>query len=109
MDRITVLRARTGGGVMIKFVAAIFAAALLAGLTVTVVPGLTSKVEAHSMAAKSDRLDLKTYGAACSARAWPHFETTCLRDTTSPTREARPVRIVSTDRLPDLGGAAKVR
>ncbi|HEX4557242.1 MAG TPA: hypothetical protein VH249_24855 [Xanthobacteraceae bacterium] len=94
---------------MIKLVAAISAAALLAGLTATVVPGLSSSVEAHMLPAKGDRLDLKTYGAACSARAWPHFETTCLRDTTSPTREARPVRFVTTDRLADAPGAAKVR
>jgi hypothetical protein len=107
MDRMAVYGREPGAGVMIKFVAAIFAAALLAGLTVTVVPGLSSKVEAHSMAAKGDRLDLKAYGAACSARAWPHFETTCLRDTTSPTREARPVRLVSTDRLPDLRGEVR--
>ncbi len=109
MDRITVQGREPGVGVMTKFFAAIFAAALLAGLTATVVPGLSSKVEAHSMAAKGDRLDLKTYGGACSARAWPHFETSCLRDTTSPTREARPVRLVSTDRLPDLPAAAQVR
>ena len=109
MDRITVYGREPGVGVMIKLVGAIFAAALLAGLTVTVVPGLSSKVEAHSMAAKGDRLDLKTYGGACSAHAWPHFETSCLRDTTSPTREARPVRLVSTDRLPDLPAAAQVR
>jgi hypothetical protein len=91
---------------MIKFVAAISTAALLAGLTVTVV--LSSNVEAHMLPAKGDRLDLKTYGAACSTRAWPHFEATCLRDTTSPTREARPVRFVTTDRLADVPGAAKV-
>src|SRR3981189_2876102 len=107
MDRITVQGREPGVGVMTKFFAASFAAALLAGLTVTVVPGLSSKVEAHSMAAKGDRLDLKTYGGACSARAWPHFETTCLRDTASPTREAPPVPLLSTDRLPGLGGAAK--
>jgi hypothetical protein len=94
---------------MIKLVAAILAAALLAGLTVAVVPGLSSNVEAHMLPAKGDRLDLKPYGAACSARAWPHFETSCLRDTASSTREARTVRVVTTDRLPDLGGAAKVR
>jgi hypothetical protein len=94
---------------MIKLVAAISAAALLAGLTVTVVPGLSSNVEAHMLPAKGDRLDLKTYGAACSTRAWPHFETTCLRDTTSPTRDARPVRFITTDRLADMPGAAKVR
>jgi hypothetical protein len=94
---------------MIKLVAAISAAALLAGLTVTVVPGLSSNVEAHMLPAKGDRLDLKIYGAACSTRAWPHFETSCLRDTASPTREARPVRFVTTDRLADVPGAAKVR
>ena len=94
---------------MIKLVAAISAAALLAGLTVTVVSGLSSNVEAHMLPTKGDRLDLKTYGAACSTRAWPHFETTCLRDTTSPTREARVIRFVTTDRLADMPGAAKVR
>jgi hypothetical protein len=93
---------------MIKLVAAISAAALLAGLTVTVVPGLSSNVEARMLPAKGDRLDLKTYGAACATRAWPHFETTCLRDMASPTREARPVRFVTTDRLAHAPGAAKV-
>ena len=94
---------------MIKLVAAILAAALLAGFAVTIIPGLSSNVEAHMLAAKGDRLDLKTYGAACATRAWPHFETACLRDTASPTREARPVRVVSTDRLPDLRDAPKAR
>jgi hypothetical protein len=94
---------------MFKLVAAISTAALLAGLTVTVVPGLSSDVEAHMLPAKGDRLDLKTYGAACSTHAWPHFETTCLRDTTSSTRAPRPVRFITTDRLADVPGAAKVR
>jgi hypothetical protein len=94
---------------MIKLVAAIVAAALLAGVIVTIVPGLSSNVEAHMLAPKGDRLDVKAYGTACSTRAWPHFETTCLRDITSATREARPVRIVTTDRLPDLRDAAKTR
>jgi hypothetical protein len=61
------------------------------------------------MAAKGDRLDLKTYGGACSERAWPHFETTCLRDIASLTREARPVRVVTTDRLPAPTGAGNYR
>jgi hypothetical protein len=94
---------------MIKIVAAVVAAAVSAGIIV-MVPGLASKVEAHMMAAKGDRLDLKTYGPACSERGWPHFEHSCLRDTTSPTREARQVRVVSTDRLSSgLRGAGKVR
>ena len=94
---------------MFKLVAAVSTTALLAGLTVTVVPGLSSDVEAHMLPAKGDRLDLKTYGAACATRAWPHFETSCLRDTNSPTRAARAVRFVTTDRLADVPGAAKVR
>jgi len=94
---------------MFKLVAAVSTTALLAGLAVTAVSGLSSKVEAHMLPAKGDRLDLKTYGAACSTRAWPHFETTCLRDTTSSTRGARPVRFITIDRLADVPGAAKVR
>jgi len=84
---------------MIKLVAAVSAAALLAGAAV-MIPGMTSKVEAHKYAIKGDRLDLHSYGTACSDRGWPYFESTCLRNTTTPTRQARIVRIVSTDRLP---------
>jgi hypothetical protein len=84
---------------MFKILAGISGAALLAG-AVVVIPGMTPKVEAHMLPAKGDRLDLKTYGAACSERGWPYYETSCLRDAGSLTRQARPVRIVSTDRLP---------
>ena len=84
---------------MFKIFAAVCGAALLAG-AVVVVPGMTPKVEAHMLSAKGDRLDLKTYGSACSERGWPYYETSCLRDAGSPTRQARSVRMVSTDRLP---------
>ncbi len=86
---------------MTKILAAMIAAALLAGVAV-MLPGL-SPVQAHMMGSKGDRLDLRTYGTACSERSWPYFETSCLRDTASPTRQARTVRIVSIDRLSDLG------
>lgn len=86
---------------MTKILAAVLAAALLAGIAV-MIPGVDS-VQAHIMGSKGDRLDLRTYGTACSERGWPYFETSCLRDTASPTRQARMVRIVSTDRLPGLG------
>ena len=82
---------------MTKIVAAMAAAALLAGVAV-VIPGL-SPVQAHMMGSKGDRLDLRPYGTACSERGWPYFETPCLRDTASPTREARTVRIISIDRV----------
>lgn len=86
------------GWAVTKILAAVAAAALLAGAAV-MIPGL-SPVQAHMMGSgKGDRLDLRPYGTACSERGWPYFETSCLRDTTSPTRQARTVRIVSTDRV----------
>jgi hypothetical protein len=45
-------------------------------------------------------MEIRNYGAACSERGWPYFETSCLHDTNSPTHEARTVRMVGTDRVP---------
>jgi len=64
---------------------------------------VSPKVEAHTYAVKAEPVDVRTYGAACSERGWPYFETNCLRDTSNPTRQARPVRVVGTDRLADVG------
>ena len=83
---------------MIKIFAAVVAAATLAGIAV-MIPGLTPTVEAHMMAAKGDRLDIKTFGPSCSANGWPYFERTCLRDASSPTHEARVVRVVRAERI----------
>lgn len=65
------------------------------------VSGLTASVEASTpkMGVKADRLDYRPYGTACSQRGWPYFETDCLRNVTSPTRRAKSVRLVTTDRL----------
>jgi hypothetical protein len=84
---------------MLKAISAVSAAAALVGIFF-VVP-LTPSVEAHVHAAgaKTDRLDLKSYSSECSQRGWPHFETHCLRDAASPTREAKSVRVVTADRL----------
>lgn len=86
---------------MYKIFAAIAAAAILATVAV-MVPGMTVKVEASTpkAASKGDRLDYKAYGTACSQRGWPYFETDCLRNLGSPTRQAKSVRVVTTDRLP---------
>jgi hypothetical protein len=85
---------------MIKLGAAVLVASFVTGLIVTA-PGVTPQVEAHTYAITGDRLEpLRNYGPACSERGWPYFETNCLRDTNSPTREARAVRMVGTDRVP---------
>jgi hypothetical protein len=84
------------------------------GLAVTA-PGVTPQVEArtaeaHTVAAqtvaartdaiKGEPMEVRNYGAACSERGWPYFETSCLRDANSPTHEVRAVRMVGTDRVP---------
>jgi hypothetical protein len=85
---------------MIKLIAAVCGAAVLAGALV-LMTGMSSTVEAQKYAIKGDRLDVHTYGTACSDRGWPYFETSCLRDTNSPVRQARVIRNVSPDRLTD--------
>jgi hypothetical protein len=85
---------------MIKLGAAVLVASFVTGLIVTA-PGVTPQVEAHTYAIKGERLEpVRTLGTACSERGWPYFETSSLRDSNSPTREARAVRMVGTDRVP---------
>jgi hypothetical protein len=91
-------QAQDGVGIMLKLIAAVSGAALLA-TTLVFIPGATSVVQAHMYSVKGDRLDLHAYGSACSERSWPYFEASCLRNTNSPTRQAPVVRIVGTDRL----------
>ena len=81
-------------------IAAIAAAAMLAGVAV-VVPGVSDEVAASTPRplAKSDRLDVRPVGAACSERGWPYYETNCLRNLTTPTRQVKQVRVVTVDRL----------
>ena len=88
-----------GWGTMIKLGAAVLVASFLAGLAVTA-PGLSPQVEAHTYAIKGERMEIRNIGPACSERGWPYFETSCLRDTNSPTQAARTVRMVGTDRVP---------
>ncbi len=84
---------------MIKLGAAVLVASFVAGLAVTA-PGATAQVESHTYAIKGERMvEVRNYGPACSDRGWPYFEFKCLHDANSPTREARAVRMVGTDRV----------
>ena len=56
--------------------------------------------ESQTPPPKADRIDFRPVGTACSQNAWPYFETNCLRDTSQAAGQARPVRLVTTDRLP---------
>jgi hypothetical protein len=84
---------------MIKILAAVGGAALLAG-AIVLLPGMSPIDPATSQLAygKTDRLDIRSYGPGCSERGWPYYEATCLR--TTDNSEVKRVRVVTTDRLP---------
>jgi hypothetical protein len=82
----------------------VFAAVLaaIAVSAVVILSGIAVAEKAYSTpaSAKGDRLDLKpTIGSDCSQQSWPYYEAGCLRNTVGGTRDAREVRVVSTDRL----------
>jgi hypothetical protein len=83
---------------MIKILAAMAGATLLAG-AIVLLPGMTVDPAAASLAyGKSDRLDVGSYGSACSDRGWPYYEPNCIRRVANA--GANPVRVVTTDHLP---------
>jgi hypothetical protein len=86
---------------MIKALSVIAIAAFVAA-ALTVLPGFAPQVEAsvpQALLAKGDRLDIHTVGPNCSQKAWPNFETSCLRVAGSKTM-IREARLVTADRTP---------
>jgi hypothetical protein len=83
-----------------KVIPAVAAAALGAAATLAL-PGFSPDADASTppRVVKSDRLDFRPTGQDCSPQAWPYYETHCLRDRTRFARQARPVRVISTDRI----------
>jgi hypothetical protein len=92
---------------MIKILAAIGGAAVLAG-SIVLLSGMTpidptvsaqayGKIASSPVSAKGDRLDIRSYGPGCTERGWPYYEATCLR--TSENTEVKRVRVVTTDKL----------
>lgn len=89
---------------MIKIVAAVAGAVLVAGAAV-LLSGMTPLVSQNtaqnttSVAVKGDRLDIRTFGPGCSERGWPYYEANCIRRADG-SRDTRKVRIVTLDHLP---------
>ena len=77
----------------------VVAAVLVFGGIVALASQSQVQASAPVLGAKGDRVDARPIGAACSAREWPYYEATCLRDAKQPFGQARQVRVVSTDRL----------
>src|SRR4051812_14629323 len=87
-----------------KGLSALAFAALVAGGATILLSGASDMVVASAPihAGKGDRLDARPIGTECSQQAWPYFEAACLRDKRMAMGEAKPVRIVTSDRLPPL-------
>jgi hypothetical protein len=78
------------------------AAATLGAAVVMALPGFSPAVEAGTSAPmiKTDRLDYRPLGSECTERAWPYYGANCLLDRSQVAGQARTVRLVTTDRLP---------
>lgn len=95
---------------MWKTVSAIAAAGLLAA-AISLLPGFSPEVAASVPAAKSEatktdatksaatKSDGADLPADCARHGWPYYEPACLRGSARDAGDARPVRIVSTDRV----------
>jgi len=83
-----------------NLIPAIAAAALGAAATLAL-PGFSPEADAGTppRVVKSDRLDFRPTGPDCSPQAWPYYETTCLRDRSRFAGQAKPARLVTTDRI----------
>jgi hypothetical protein len=95
-------RAQQGNTNMLIYKALSAVAASAVGAAVVLaLPGFSPEVEARTPppVVKADRLDIRPAVADCSQQAWPYYEANCLRDRTQPQGQARPVRIVTTDRI----------
>ena len=78
------------------------AAAALGAAVMMALPGFSPAVEAGTTdpMVKTDRLDYRPLGTECTERAWPYYGANCLRDRSQVAGQARMVRLVTTDRLP---------
>ncbi len=84
---------------MLKTLYAIAAAAIVAACLV-LSPTLSPSVEAGAPAinGKSDRADTRPLGIDCSQRAWPYYESSCLRDTANRLAQPHDVRFIPMDK-----------
>ena len=82
-----------------RTISAIVVAACVAA-ALAVVPGISEQVSANAPlnSGKGDRLDIRVTGAKCSEQAWPYYEAGCLKDRRQAMSQAKPVRIITTDR-----------
>ena len=80
---------------MFKIITGAAAAALLIGAATIQLGSSTVEASSPPAAVKGDRLDIRPLGSDCSKRAWPHYESHCVRDRSRPGGKALDVRVVA--------------
>lgn len=86
---------------LINKVIPVVAAMGLGAAAVLVMPGFSPEADAGTppKVVKSDRLDRHPTVRDCTPQAWPYYEANCLRDRTQAAGQAKPVRVITTDRI----------
>jgi hypothetical protein len=75
------------------------AAMALGAAVVLAMPGFSPDADAGpAPSIKGDRLDIHT-AKDCSQQTWPYYDAGCLHDGKRIVGNARPVRVVTTDRV----------
>jgi hypothetical protein len=104
MLQTAVEQAETQGRAMLtSFTRTISALAIVAAIAgaMTVLHGANESVSANAPlnSGKGDRLDIRAVGPQCSEQAWPYYEARCVRDRRQAMSQAKPARVVTTDRV----------
>jgi hypothetical protein len=88
---------------MIKTAYAVAVSAIVACLFVAF-PSLSPQVGASApiVGAKGDRADIRPLGVECGQKAWPYYDSDCMRDVRLPLlTQPRDVRMIAADRASD--------
>jgi hypothetical protein len=88
--------------ITVKLISATGAAALMAGLVISLTSTAPDAKAAPAVAGalhqahpKGDRLSVLVRGAPCSLRSWPYYDQNCRFDLRRPANEAPTVRVLA--------------
>ena len=92
------------GPIMLKMISAIFTGAVVVGTASFFYGSDVMASVPAALSVKADRADLEQN---CAQHSWPYYQTTCLRDDTRNAGRVLAVRLVSTDRVPQIDPRTK--
>jgi len=91
---------------MFRAICALTTASLIVGVTTLAAQPSRTGEAGVQRAMVADHLDGGEHVSNCSLHGWPYYKRECLRDDRQAGRQARPVRLVGTDRLPPATSTA---